>query len=232
MSTKLDIANNRFMINGKLTYEEISECPEKYKGLLMNIRMIQGMFDDKIDVKRFNRFGRKFDPEKNTDDLITSLPEWYSKGIRAITIGLQGGGPCFTINSSTIDNNPFGSDGLTVDARYLNRAERIITAADKIGMVVILSVFYGAQSRRLKDDNAVEKALENVCRWLKSEDFGNVMLEIANEHDVDQFETHPVIYDDTGICSLIDIAHNILPSTPVGCSGNRKGVQQKNRRQR
>src|SRR5690554_6441943 len=108
--THVDIRGEKFLINGKLTYHEIEGSRQQARGLLMNARFIQGIFDDKAEPDRFARFGRhKYDPDKNTDDLIAALPQWYAHGLRAFTVGLQGGGPVFTIDDwSTIDNNPFG----------------------------------------------------------------------------------------------------------------------------
>lgn len=56
MKTRLGIKGDRFLINEELTYSEYDECPEQYKGLLMNMRMIQGVFDDKADISRFFSF--------------------------------------------------------------------------------------------------------------------------------------------------------------------------------
>jgi hypothetical protein len=104
--TNLTIQGEHFYINGQKVYSEIPGSRPEAHGLLMNARFIQGIFDDKADCSRYKRFGRQFDPERNTDDLIAALPEWYRYGLRAFTVGFQGGGPCFTINNSTIDNNP------------------------------------------------------------------------------------------------------------------------------
>lgn len=64
MKTKLSIDGTKFLINGSLTYSEYPDCPEKYKGLLMNARFIQGVFDDKMEPERFNRFGKNLKPER------------------------------------------------------------------------------------------------------------------------------------------------------------------------
>ncbi len=33
----------------------------------MNARMIQGVFDDCQDISRFNRYGKKFSPERKVE---------------------------------------------------------------------------------------------------------------------------------------------------------------------
>ena len=105
--TEISIKSNSFFINGNKTYSNLENSNPKLHGLLMNARFIQGIFDDKAAPERFARFGKeKWNPEENTDRLIEALPEWYKYGLRAFTVGFQGGGPCCTINNSTINNNP------------------------------------------------------------------------------------------------------------------------------
>ena len=218
MKTTISINGRKILINGKLTYSEYADCPQEYRGLLMNMRMIQGIFDDKGDVSRFHRFGQRFDPEQNTQDLIAALPAWYANGIRAITVGFQGGGSCFTIRPDTIENNPFGEDGSSIDADYLRRMKAIIEAADEIGMLVIVSYFYCGQSMRIKDDLSVIRAVKTASNWLRDEGFTNVIIEIANEHDVESYNVHPILYDGKGIAKLIEIARRESGGIPVGCS--------------
>ena len=58
-NTSLSIQGESFLINGQLTYAEIAGSNPGAHGLLMNARFIQGIFDDKADPGRFNRFGRQ-----------------------------------------------------------------------------------------------------------------------------------------------------------------------------
>ncbi len=53
--TLLGIENDRFTINGKLTYSDIPRTHPQAHGLLMNARFIQGIFDDRADPDRFSR---------------------------------------------------------------------------------------------------------------------------------------------------------------------------------
>lgn len=219
MKTKLGIRGDRFTINGALTYSELpGVSPEKY-GLLMNARMIQGIFDDRLQPRRFDRFGKTFSPDGNTQELIEALPQWHAMGLRALTVGFQGGGPCFTTDNSTIDNNPYAADGSSMDEAYLKRMNKVIRAADEIGMVVIVSLFYGAQTRFLQDDQAIITAVKTASNWLRKNQYTNVIIEIANEFDVGQFACHPIIYTGKGIPALIEIAQRESGGMPVGCSG-------------
>lgn len=221
LNTHIDIKGEKFLINGQLTYSEIRGSKEQAHGLLMNARFIQGIFDDKAERERFARFGRDvYDPEQNTDDLIAALPQWYSHGLRAFTVGLQGGGPVFTIEDwSTIDNNPFSVDGKTFDGAYEGRLDRLIRAADKIGIVVIVSFFYQAQAHRLKDGETIRNAVKTASSILKNGNYRNVIIEVANEHNVGNFKLHPIIFTAEGMAYLVELAREQSGGMLVGCSG-------------
>ena len=220
MKTKLSIEGEKFLINGKLVYSEIPGNSADVHGLLMNARFIQGIFDDKADPKRFARFGwRAWDPRRHTEDLIKALPLWYSYGLRAITVGFQGGMPVFTIDNASIDNNPFSEDGTAIDPAYLERMESIFRAADDLGMAVIVSILYQGQINRLQDGLAVRNAIRSACRWLKDQGFSNVIIEVANEYGVGNFRMRPLLSDPESISGLIELAREHSGGLPVGCSG-------------
>lgn len=219
-ATSVSIQNEQFLINGKLTYSEIATSKPEANGLLMNARFIQGIFDDAADPGRFARWGNdSWDPSAHTDGLIAALPEWYGYGLRAFTVGFQGGGPCFTVKNNTIDNNPFGEDGGSLDPAYADRMDRLIRAADDLGMVVIVSYFYGAQARRLKDGRAVRNAVTTASNFLKDGGYTNVLIEVANELNIGEFAHHPIIQEPEGMASLIDLARAESGGLAVGCSG-------------
>lgn len=218
--TTLSIHGEKFLINDRLVYADIPNSNPAAHGLLMNARFIQGVFDDKADPQRFARWGEgEWNPERHTDALIAALPEWYRYGLRAFTVGFQGGGPCFTVNNLTIDNNPFGTDGSQLDPAYAARMDRLIRGADALGMVVIVSYFYGDQTRWLKDGKAVRNAVTSASRFLRTGGYRNVIIEVANEYDIRPFAQHPLLYYPEGVTSLIDLARYESGGLPVGCSG-------------
>jgi hypothetical protein len=218
--TKVTVKGVDFYINGKKTYEEIPASKKNSHGLLWNARFIQGIFDDKADPGRFARYGfDKWDAEDQTNRLIAALPEWYKYGLRAFTVGIQGGGPCFTINNRTIDNNPFGEDGKSFDPAYAARLDRLIKAADEIGMVVIVSYFYGNQTSRIKGGIGVKNAVVTASRWLKEKGYTNVIIEVANEMNINAFDDHKIVKEPEGMAVLLEMAREESGGMLVGCSG-------------
>ena len=75
---------------------------------------------------------------------------------------------------------------------FAKRLDRIIVEADKLGMVVILGIFYFGQDERLKDEKAVIAAVDNVVKWLQEKGYKNVVIEVANESNNKSYK-HEII---------------------------------------
>lgn len=184
--TKYQIIGQDFYINGAKTYSELPEGNPNAQGLLMNARFIQGVFNDVNPAHRtlYDRFGKKWDPDRNTQELCEALPQWYKVGLRAFTVGLQAGGPIYSYTDwAELETAAFSRDGKVLNPDTWRRTAQIIKAADEIGMLVILSFFYQGQMGYFEDDAAVLEASKTVCRALKELDYDNVIIEIANEYD-------------------------------------------------
>lgn len=185
--TTYQIQGRDILINGKLTYSEIPGNDPNCHGLLFNARFIQGLFQDVNEGNRehYNRFGKIFDPETNTQELIEALPQWYDAGLRAITVGLLGGGPCMSYKDwGTLEFGSFSSDGKTIDPGVRARLEKVLKAADELGMLVIVSYLYHGQFRYFDNDEAIEALCETSTKMLCQLDYDNVIIEVANEYDV------------------------------------------------
>ena len=221
MNTTVGTRGSQILINNQPVYSEIPGVNPNVLGLLFNQRLIQGVFDDKTDPRRFDDlFGNgRFDPEANTDNLVRALPAWYAYGLRAITVGFQGGWPVGHVDVREIDNNPFGTDGQSLDPAYARRMDRIIRAADALGMVVIVSLLYWAQSRQLRDGRAIQAAIRTGARFIRDNGYTNVILEIANEYNISGFKDHPLVHEPEGMVSLIDLAREQSGGLLVGSSG-------------
>jgi hypothetical protein len=219
MKTTLSARGEKLLINDRPTYSEIPGNDPGVHGLLMNTRFIQGIFDDRTGRERYARFGSDaFDPEEHTNALVSALPQWYRYGLRAFTVGLQGGMPVFTIENDTIDNNPYSDDGTAIDEAYLKRLERLIAAADEIGMIVIASLLYQGQAPRMADERVIRNALSTACRFLRELGRSNVVIEVANEQNVGEFHRHPIVFEPAGTAGLLALARSASGGLPVGCS--------------
>src|SRR4051812_7408489 len=94
--TAVSIRGDAFLINGRPTYEGRQYKGSRIEGLLMNSRVVQGIFDDaNPDTRARWRYPDtgKWDPERNTREFIAAMPVWRAHGLLAFTINLQGGSP-------------------------------------------------------------------------------------------------------------------------------------------
>ena len=90
--TEVSIQNDQFFINGKPTYAGRSYKGLKIEGLLMNMRVGQGTFDDlnpATRVKWSYPDTGKWDAERNMREFQAAMPEWRRHGLLAFTLNLH-----------------------------------------------------------------------------------------------------------------------------------------------
>lgn len=198
--THVSIRANRWYINGRVTYPGT-----RAEGLLMNVRMVNSVFEDR---------GRAdFDAEANTDRFLAQVPDYAAHGVRAFTIGLQGGMPGY----EGAVNSAFTPEG-SLREPYLRRVRRVIETCDREGVVVILGCYYQRQDQILKDEAAVRRGLVNVVNWIGRNGFQNVVLEVANEFDHRGFN-HRILRSVEGEQELIRLVKQTAPGLLVSTSG-------------
>ncbi len=183
--TIVSIKGDKFLINGQYTYKGRSWQGHSIEGLLMNSRMVQGIFDDSNPATAGQWVypdTKKWDPDRNTNEFIIAMDEWYAKGLLAFTINLQGGSPVGYGNNGW-NNTAIDPKG-ELKADYMNRLEKILNRANEKGMVVILGIYYFGQDQVLENEAAVIKGLDNTINWLFSKNYRNILIEINNEANV------------------------------------------------
>ena len=124
---KISIDGDRWLLDGTPPHPG-----SPAEGLLVNVRMVNSVFED--DRSELLDVLEGFDPDVNTDHFISQIPTYFAHGIRAFTIGLQGG----SMGYEGAVNSAFNADGSLRDG-YLRRVSRVIQAADTNGCAVILS---------------------------------------------------------------------------------------------
>jgi len=198
--TAISIEDGRWLINREITYPGTRAA-----GLLMNVRMVNAIFEDR------NR--PDFDAKANTAEFVEKIPEYVRAGVRAFTLNLQGGFPGY----EGAVNSAFNADGSLRDS-YFARLKPVLDATRRDGAIVILGCFYQRQDQILKDEGAVQTALLNVAAWVKSSGFTNVLLEVANEFNHPGFD-HPILKTPAGQVELIRLVQKRFPCLLVSTSG-------------
>ena len=194
--TTISIQGDQFFINEKVTYEGRAWDGKLVEGLLMNSRMVQGIFDD-LNPETRPRWnypdGDAWDPERNTAEFVEQMATWRNHGLLSFTINLQGGSPEGYSSSQPWHNSAIASDG-SLRADYLKRLEWILRTADDLGMVPILGLFYFGQDERLENEASILHAVDSTMGWLVGHGFQNVLVEINNECNV-RYD-HPILRPD------------------------------------
>ena len=207
--TAVSIDREQFLINGQPTYQGRLYKGKRIEGLLMNARMIQGIFDDLNPATRskwaYPDTG-KWDPERNTREFVAAMPEWRRHGLLSFTINLQGGSPEGYSKAQPWNNSAIDSEG-SLRPAYMARLKRILDRADQLGMAPIVGIFYFGQDERVRDETAVKRAVESTVRWILGHGYRNVLLEIDNECNVAAYD-HAILKPGR-VHELIEMAKNI-----------------------
>ncbi len=228
--TVVGIRGSVFTINGEPTYTVAAGFPNANPnliGTLLNVRAVQAIFDDAnypehgsrknpyssntMGTVSFEYPGGKWDPERNTNEFVQALPDWRRAGLIAFTVNLQGGGPTDGNYGENVPmqphyNSAFDPEGGLRPA-YGKRLEKVLDAADRLGMVVIVGFFYQGSDERIAivaNDANVRHAVVNGIRYLKSLPYRNVLIEINNETSFGGY-SHPLLQPD-GIYELVALA--------------------------
>jgi hypothetical protein len=220
--TEVSIRGDRFFLNGKPTYRGRSYKGMKIEGLLMNVRAVQGIFDD-LNPETRSRWAYpdtgRWDPNRNTHELAAALGEWRRHGVCALTINLQGGSPEGYSRSQPWENSAIDGEGNLRQA-YMDRLALILDRADDLGMVVIVGYFYFGQDQRIKDEAAVRRAVVNATNWLLERGYRNLLAEVDNESNVGY---HHDILKPARVHELIELVksrelngHRLLAGTSYG----------------
>lgn len=217
--TELGIRGDSFLINGKPTYPGRTWRDHKIEGLLLNSRMVQGIFDDE-NPQTASRWAykdtSKWDPERNVREFLSAMPVWRKHGLLSFDISLQGGSPEGYSKAQPWRNSALAPDG-SLKPAYMARLKRILDRADELGMAPMVCIYYFGQDEHLQSDEAVRQGVRETVKWLAAQQYRNVLLEIANECNNRSYE-QPLLKPDR-IVELFDEARKIA-SFPISASFN------------
>jgi hypothetical protein len=217
--TTIEIKGQQFQINGEPTYKGRQWRGHKIEGLLLNSRMVQGIFDDE-NPETVGRWAYKdsgkWDPERNTREFVAAMPEWRRHGLLSFDICLQGGSPQGYSKEQPWRNSAITSEG-SLKPAYMARLARILDRADELGMAPMVCIYYFGQDEHLNGDAAVRRGVRETASWLKFRGYRNILLEIANESDNRSYQ-QPLLKPER-IPELFEEARKVAPF-PVSCSFN------------
>jgi hypothetical protein len=189
-NTVISINQDKFFINGEPSYKGRTWQGYPIEGLLMNSRMVQGIFDD-TNPETVNLWKypdtQLWDADRNNREFLDNMETWHRHGLLSFTINLQGGSPQGYSKGQPWINSAFTEDG-SLKPEYMARLEKILDKADSLGMIPIVGLFYFGQDERLKDEAAVINAVNNAIDWLFEKDYRNILIEVNNECNVKAYD--------------------------------------------
>jgi len=189
-TTEISIRGEDFLLNGRPTYAGRMWNGIRIEGLLMNVRAVQAIFDDLNPATR-TRWAypdtHAWDADRNTREFTAALPEWRASGILSFTVNLQGGSPEGYSTTQPWENSAFDPEG-ALRPTYMTRLASVLGKADQLGMAPVVGCYYFGQDQRLRDEAAVRKGVVSAAAWLLERGYRHVMLEIANECDVRDYD--------------------------------------------
>jgi hypothetical protein len=113
--------------------------------------------------------------ENATQELIDHLETFASYGVNTVSV--------FFMGSRFGDVKGYRADG-TLDPVYAGRMGRIIAAADRRGMIVLVGCLYWGNSKAKYESwtqTEANAAVANTVAWLKAHDYRNVFVDVDNE---------------------------------------------------
>lgn len=223
--TVVSIDQGGFRVNGTPTHAGRRFRGRPVEGLLLNSRMANAIFDDLNPETRhlWAYPDGPWDAERNLAGFIAAMPAWRAAGLDAVTVSLQGGSPIAGAHRRYGRGVPqpwmssaFEDDG-TPRPGFMSRLGRLLGAADRIGLVVMLNLFYFGQDARLQGEDAVLRATDATVDWLAARGDRHVILDVVNEADHDLY-TQPALTAPKVAALLRRIAARAPGRFPLGCS--------------
>jgi hypothetical protein len=223
--TVVSIAEERFLLDGQPTHAGRHFRGRPVDGLLLNARMANAVFDDLNPETRhlWAYPDGPWDAERNLREFLAAMPSWREAGLDAITVSLQGGSPIAGAHRRYGRGvpQPWMSSAIAPDGAlrpaFMSRLGRLLDAADRIRMVVILNLFYFGQDARLEGEEAILRAVDGVVDWLCARGDRHVLLDVVNEADHDLY-TQPALMAGAVATLLRRIAARAPGRFPLGCS--------------
>ena len=110
-----------------------------------------------------------------TRELIDHLDTFASYGVNTVSV--------FFMGSRFGDVKGYRADG-SLDSIYAGRMARIIEAADRRGMIILVGCLYWGGSKATHENwtqAEANGAIANTIAWLKAHDYRNVFVDVDNE---------------------------------------------------
>jgi hypothetical protein len=129
------------------------------------------------------------------DRLVNNFDNMAAHGINLISLSLQGTNGGFPdVNAGP---NAFTPDGRLIRG-FKTRLERVVREADRRGMVVCVGILMPRKDEYLRDESAVQNAVEETGRFLEERSLRNVMVNLFQEFNHPTRIDHEILREPDG----------------------------------
>jgi hypothetical protein len=179
-----------------------------------------------LDGKRIDiwgiRSGNALMSDAITERHIRNFDNFIAHGINCLGVYIQGS------NGGWPDVNA-GRNGVTPEGspkpEFARRLEWLVREADKRGMVVMVGLISPRKDQELKDDAAVQRAIEDTAKFLTARKLRNIFVDLVHEYNSPRI-TSRLDHDSRGTVQAAErrrSANRIL-QVRVDVGSNRGGI--------
>jgi hypothetical protein len=154
-----------------------------------------------------------------TERHVRNLDNMIAHGINCLGCYVQGGnGGWPDVNAGRNGYTPEGS----LRPEFAHRLEWLVREADKRGMVVMVGLISPRKDQELKDEAAVQKAVEETAKFLTDRKLRNVFVDLVHEYNSPRITArldHDILHEPDGAAKkgrLTQWFKKYAPEVPVG----------------
>jgi hypothetical protein len=196
-----------------------------------------GLADDPVPTRRFEvrndrpflggqpidlwglRCGNALMSDTVTERHIHCLDEFVAHGVNCIGAYVQGSnGGWPDVNAG---RNGYAPDGM-LKPEFARRLERLVREADRRGMVVMVGLISPRKDQELKDEAAVQCAVEETAKFLTARKLQNIFVDLVHEYNNPRITNrldHSIFHEPDGAqkkAKLTAWFKKYAPNIPVG----------------
>jgi hypothetical protein len=165
------------------------------------------------------RCGNALMSDAVTERHIRNLDNFIAHGVNCLGVYIQGS------NGGWPDANA-GKNGFTPEGalkpEFARRLEWLVREADQRGMVVMVGLFSPRKDQELKDEAAVQHAVEETAKFLTAHKLHNVFVDLVHEYNSTRITSrldHDIFHEPNGAekkAQLTAWFKKFAPEVPAG----------------
>jgi hypothetical protein len=165
------------------------------------------------------RCGNALMSDAVTERHVRNFDNFIAHGINCLGVYIQGSNGGWP--DAGAGKNGFTPEG-NLKPEFARRLEWLVREADQRGMVVMVGVFSPRKDQELKDEAAVQRAVEETAQFLTEHQLRNVFVDLVHEYNSMRITTrldHDLFHEPNGAekkAKLTRWFKKYAPDVPVG----------------